>query len=55
MSDIEGKTSNTSSFCQKNNLGFLALEYSGHGKSSGKFTEGNIIDRDDVKILIRKL
>ena len=27
---------------QKKNLGFLALEYSGHGKSSGKFTDGNI-------------
>ena len=23
-------------------MGFLALEYSGHGKSSGKFTDGNI-------------
>ena len=27
---------------KKNKLGFLALEYSGHGKSSGKFTNGNI-------------
>ena len=25
-----------------NKLGFLALEYTGHGKSSGKFTNGNI-------------
>ena len=29
-------------YAKKNNIGFLALEYSGHGKSSGKFTKGNI-------------
>ena len=29
-------------YAKKNKLGFLALEYSGHGKSSGKFTNGNI-------------
>ena len=29
-------------FAKKNKLGFLALEYSGHGKSSGKFINGNI-------------
>lgn len=27
---------------KKNKLGFVALEYSGHGKSTGKFTKGNI-------------
>ena len=27
---------------KKSKLGFIALEYSGHGKSSGKFTKGNI-------------
>ena len=26
----------------KKKIGFLALEYSGHGKSSGEFTKGNI-------------
>ena len=29
-------------FAKQNKLSFLALEYSGHGKSSGKFTNGNI-------------
>ena len=42
MSDIEGKKPQTLfRFAKKNNLGFLSLEYSGHGKSSGKFTRGN--------------
>ena len=39
MSDLEGKKPKTFlNFAKKNKLGFLALEYSGHGKSSGKFT-----------------
>ena len=43
MSDLEGKKPKTFlNFAKKNKLGFLALEYSGHGKSSGKFTNGNI-------------
>ena len=43
MSDLEGKKPNTFfKFAKKNKLSFLALEYSGHGKSSGKFTNGNI-------------
>ena len=43
MSDLEGKKPKTFfSFAKKNKFGFLALEYSGHGKSSGKFTNGNI-------------
>ena len=43
MSDIEGeKPKSLYKFAKKNKLGFLALEYSGHGKSSGKFTNGNI-------------
>ena len=29
-------------FCKKNEIGFLALEYSGHGKSYGKFEDGTI-------------
>ena len=56
MSDIEVKTSNSFTFCKKNNLGFLALEYSGHGKSTGKFTNGNIsLWTNDTKILIAKI
>ena len=34
MSDIEGEKPQTIlKFAKKNKLGFLALEYSGHGKS----------------------
>ena len=43
MSDLEGEKPKTFfNFAKKNKFGFLALEYSGHGKSSGKFTNGNI-------------
>ena len=43
MSDLEGKKPKAFfKFAKRNNLGFLALEYSGHGKSSGKFVDGNI-------------
>jgi uncharacterized protein len=43
MSDLEGKKPKAFlKFAKKNKLGFLALEYSGHGKSSGKFINGNI-------------
>ena len=43
MSDIDGKKPKAFlNFAIKKKLGFLALEYSGHGKSSGKFTSGNI-------------
>ena len=43
MSDLEGKKPKKFlNFAKKNRLGFLALEYSGHGKSTGKFTNGNI-------------
>ena len=41
---------------KKNNFGFLALEYSGHGKSTGKFTKGNISKwSKEVKITIQKV
>ena len=41
---------------QKNKLGFLAVEYSGHGKSSGKFTEGNISKwSQETSFLINKI
>tara|TARA_B110000008_G_scaffold153846_1_gene154912 strand:- start:74 stop:817 length:744 start_codon:yes stop_codon:yes gene_type:complete len=43
MSNLEGNKPNAFlNFTKKNKLSFLALEYSGHGKSSGKFTNGNI-------------
>ena len=43
MSDLEGeKPREILNFAKKNKINFLALEYSGHGKSSGEFTRGNI-------------
>ena len=43
MSDLEGKKPKTFyNFAKKNKFGFLALEYSGHGKSSDEFIRGNI-------------
>tara|TARA_A100001011_G_scaffold896_1_gene1068 strand:- start:1265 stop:2029 length:765 start_codon:yes stop_codon:yes gene_type:complete len=57
MSDIEGKKPKSFlSFANKKKLGFLAIEYSGHGKSSGKFIKGNIsLWTDDAKRLIKKV
>ena len=57
MSNIEGKKPSVIyKFAKKNKLGFLALEYSGHGKSSGKFTKGNISKwTEEVKIMIKKI
>ena len=57
MSDLEGKKPKAFlNFAKKNNLGFLALEYSGHGKSSGKFTDGNISKwTKETSILIQKI
>ena len=44
------------SYAKKNHLGFLALEYSGHGKSSGKFTKGNISKwSKEVKVVIKNI
>tara|TARA_B100001175_G_scaffold252270_1_gene219731 strand:- start:750 stop:1391 length:642 start_codon:yes stop_codon:yes gene_type:complete len=56
MSDLEGKKPNEFlKFSKKNKISFLALEYSGHGKSSGKFTRGNISKwSNEVSILIKK-
>ena len=57
MSDLEGKKPKTFlDFAKKNKLGFLALEYSGHGKSSGKFTKGNISKwTKETSTLIKKI
>jgi esterase/lipase len=57
MSDIEGKKPMTFfKYAKKNKLGFLALEYSGHGKSSGKFIKGNISKwSKEVETTIKKI
>ncbi len=57
MSDLEGKKPKAFlNFAKKNKLGFFALEYSGHGKSSGKFTNGNISKwTKETTILIKKI
>ena len=56
MSDLEGKKPNVFlKFAKKNKLSFLALEYSGHGKSSGKFINGNITKwSNETSVLIKK-
>ena len=57
MSDLEGKKPKTFlKFAKKNRLGFLALEYSGHGKSTGKFTNGNISKwSKETNLLIKRI
>jgi len=55
MSDMMGaKPMAIQKFCKKRKLNFLKFEYSGHGKSKGKFTEGNISKwTNDAKDLIK--
>ena len=57
MSDLEGeKPKAFLKYAKKNKLGFLAVEYSGHGKSTGEFTKGNIsIWTNETKIMIKKI
>ena len=57
MSDIEGKKPQyLLKFAKRNKLGFLSLEYSGHGKSSGDFIKGNIgIWSNDTRRVIKKV
>ena len=57
MSDVEGqKPQSLKRYAIKKKLGFLALEYFGHGKSSGEFTKGNIsILSKNTKLLIKKI
>ena len=57
MSNIEGEKPNKIfKYTKKNKIGFLAIEYSGHGKSSGKFTTGNISKwTKEVQISIKKI
>jgi len=43
MSDMLGeKPTSIQKFCKKKKIDFIKFEYSGHGKSSGKFIDGNI-------------
>tara|TARA_B100000767_G_scaffold253340_1_gene257807 strand:- start:373 stop:1116 length:744 start_codon:yes stop_codon:yes gene_type:complete len=57
MSDLEGEKPKTFlKFATRNKLGFLALEYSGHGKSSGQFINGNISKwSKETTLLIKKI
>ena len=57
MSDIEGeKPKNFLKYSKKRKLGFLSIEYSGHGKSSGQFTKNNISNwTEEVRIIIKKI
>jgi uncharacterized protein len=56
MSNLDGKKPNAFlKFAKQNNLSFLALEYSGHGKSSGKFIDGNITKwGNEISVLIKR-
>ena len=55
MSDMVGKKPIAiQRFCAKQKLNFLKFEYSGHGKSTGTFTKGNISKwTNDAKHLIK--
>jgi len=55
MSDMIGaKPTAIQNFCKKLKISFLKFEYSGHGKSTGKFIEGNISKwTHDAKQLIK--
>jgi len=55
MSDMIGKKPYAiQKLCRKNKIGFIKFEYSGHGKSSEKFTDGNISKwTNDAKQLIK--
>ncbi len=55
-SDLEGdKPKTLLKYCKKNKIGFLGLEYSGHGKSYGKFEDGTISSwTEDAKKTLKK-
>ena len=55
MSDMIGEKPTTiQKFCKKKKIGFIKFEYSGHGKSSGKFIKGNISKwSNDAKQIIK--
>ena len=56
-SDITGKKPKAFSYyATKKKIGFLTLDYSGHGKSSGEFVKGNLsIWSNEAKMLIKKI
>ena len=56
MSDMVGRKPNAiQKLCKRNKIGFIKFEYSGHGKSSGKFIDGNISKwTEDAKQIIEK-
>ena len=55
-SDLDGeKPKKFYNFCKRKKINFLSLEYSGHGKSYGKFEKGNITSwSKDVKFIINR-
>jgi len=57
MSDLEGEKPKVfGEYAKKNKLGFLAVEYSGHGKSYGEFTKGNISRwTSETKMMIKNI
>ena len=57
MSDIEGeKPKAFRKYAIKKRLGFLTIEYSGHGKSNGDFNKGNITTwSNETKLSIKRL
>lgn len=58
MSDVTGKkVKYLKSLCRKNNINFLAFDYSGHGKSSGVFEYQGIDDwvRESLEVYESKL
>ncbi len=56
-SDMEGKKPLfLNRYCKKRKVNFLSLEYSGHGKSYGKFENGTISQwKNNVKFVIHKI
>jgi len=57
MSDVEGKKPKIfRKYAIRKKLGYLAIEYSGHGKSSGQFIKGNLTKwSNDAKSAIKKI
>ena len=55
MSDMVGaKPMAIQRFCREHKLDFLKFEYSGHGKSTGNFIQGNISKwNNDAKEIIK--
>lgn len=57
MSDMDGtKATELEKFCRKKGYNFIRFDYFGHGKSSGKFTDGTIsIWRDNALAVLDQL